>query len=122
LLSIGAIIGLVSYFIVREGPFLGLVVTVPVYLFMVYIFFNTWYEINGNRLTIHSGFLYHQEIEIRSITNLRATNNPLSAPAASFDRLELRYLNNRTVLISPKDKSGFIEELRKIHPEIEVKV
>jgi hypothetical protein len=25
-------------------------------------------------------------------------------------------------LISPKDKSGFIEELRKIHPEIEVKV
>jgi hypothetical protein len=44
----------------------------------------------------------------------------LSAPATSFDRLEILYNSFDTVIISPKDKSGFITHMKTINPSIEV--
>ncbi len=58
-------------------------------------------------------------MNIEKIKSITKTNNPISAPAASFDRIEINYGEFNSVIISPKDKIGFIKELIKINPNID---
>jgi hypothetical protein len=44
--------------------------------------------------------------------------NIISSPAASFDRIEIRYGKFNELIISPKHKTKFVEDLQKINPEI----
>lgn len=80
------------------------------------------YIIEGNTLVIKTGFLVNHKIEISTIKKISKSKSILSAPAASLDRLEIAYQNNQSVLISPKNKKGFIEELKKINPQIELSI
>ena len=44
--------------------------------------------------------------------------NLISSPAASFHRIEITYAKFEEIIISPKHKTKFIEDLQKINPEI----
>lgn len=73
------------------------------------------YEISGSTLEIRSGLLLRFTIPLSSITRVSPTNNPLSSPAWSLDRLQIDYLKNgkpKVIMVSPKDKDGFLRELR----------
>ncbi len=88
-------------------------------LFVTYLYFDTSYRITNNgKLIIKGGFLIKKEINISSIKKIKATHNPLAAPAFSLDRLEISYNKYDTILISPEDKPAFIEQLRQINPAI----
>ncbi|MGB5271042.1 MAG: PH domain-containing protein, partial [Eudoraea sp.] len=54
------------------------------------------------------------------ITIVSETNSIISAPAASFDRLEIIYNQHNSILISPRDKTEFIEHIKRINPQIEI--
>lgn len=82
---------------------------------------NTYYIIEDHMLKIRSGLFYKKELSIVSIRKIVETNNMISSPAASLDRLELFYNSFDSVLISPKDKAGFIRAIQAINPEVEVK-
>lgn len=88
--------------------------------FSVHVAFTTFYTISGNILKVKSGFLINREIEISSISKIRESNNPLSAPAASLDRLELFFNKNDSVLVSPKNKREFVADLQLVKPSIDV--
>ena len=64
--------------------------------------------------------MINMTIRIDQIRRITETNNPLSAPATSLDRLAISYNNGDTVLISPKDKSAFINDLVRVNSNIEV--
>ncbi len=81
---------------------------------------NTRYTIEEKVLKIRSGIFYKKNLAIDSIRKIVETNNMISSPAASLDRLELFYNNFDSVLISPKDKAGFIRIIQAINPEVEV--
>ncbi|WP_164121970.1 MULTISPECIES: PH domain-containing protein [Sphingobacterium] len=81
---------------------------------------NTHYTIEENILKIRSGLLYKKNIPIDSVRKIVETNNMVSSPAASLDRLEIFYNSFDSVLISPKDKVGFIGTIQDINPKIEV--
>jgi hypothetical protein len=85
------------------------------------LFINTYYVIDKESLKIKSGFLYNAIIDIHSIRKIEESNSPLSSPAASFDRLEIIYNKYDSILISPKDKHSFIQDILKINPSIEIK-
>lgn len=68
---------------------------VPV-LLIVYSFISISYIILKGELSIKAGFLVNEKIEIASIKRIEETNNIVSSPAASFDRLEIFY-NSLTV-------------------------
>ncbi|HAN65620.1 MAG TPA: hypothetical protein DCQ34_04810 [Chitinophagaceae bacterium] len=89
--------------------------------FIAYLFTQTYYEINGHELKIKSGFLFNSRVDVNDIREIRETNNPLSSPAISLDRLEVRYGKNKYVLISPKDKKGFIDSIVSVNPSISIK-
>lgn len=76
--------------------------------------FNTYYLVENNTLIIRS-LVFRWKININDITRIEPTHNPLSSPALSLDRLKIYYMKDgrvATVMISPKDKEGFLNILR----------
>lgn len=76
------------------------------------------YVVDATVLRIRSGVL-RTDIPIASITSVRPTHNPLSAPALSLDRLAIAYAKGgqpRLGLVSPKDKTAFLQELSARDP------
>ncbi len=73
------------------------------------------YKIDGDKLIV-----WYIKIDIHSVRKIYKTHNPLSSPALSLDRIAIVYNKFDEILISPKNKKEFIEELLKINPNIEV--
>jgi hypothetical protein len=97
-------------------------IMVPVIALTLNIFFRTTYRINDNQLLIKCGFFYKATVDILAITTVSRTRNPISSPAASLDRIELKYGKWESVIISPDDKMAFVNELLKINPNIQHKL
>ena len=91
-------------------------------LFIAHIFSTTFYTIENEKLHVKSSFLINILIDIQQIKKISETNTIMSAPAVSFDRLEILYNKFDTVVISPKEKMQFIEAIKKINPQVEVKL
>lgn len=89
-------------------------------VFIIHLFMTTYYQIQGDQLKIRSGFIVNKTLDINTIKKVVATGNIISAPATSLDRLELLYNRYDSILVSPKDKTGFINELLTVKPDIEV--
>ena len=66
--------------------------------------------------------IWRTKIDIKTIKKIYSTNNPLSSPALSLDRIAVVYNKFDEVLISPKEREAFVQELLKINPNIEVKL
>ena len=95
-------------------------IMVPTIAFTLHIFFRTTYRINDkNELLIKCGFLHNSVVDILKIKSIHKTKNPISSPAASLDRIELKYGKWDSVIISPEDKIEFVNELLKINPDIQ---
>ena len=75
---------------------------------------NTRYIVTQDQLIIHSMFLKWTILKT-DIQKMSPTNNPLSSPALSLDRLQIDYQKdgkNKSVLVSPKDKEKFLQALQ----------
>jgi membrane protein YdbS with pleckstrin-like domain len=88
---------------------------------ITHLFLTTKYILEGDTLNIQSGFLYKKKMNISEVQKIIESNNPLSSPAASLDRLEIRKTPWDYVLISPKQKEDFIQAMLDKNPSIEVK-
>lgn len=116
------VFGTVLFLTISKKPgWLGVAILLSVILFVVHLFVTTYYTINGNNLIIKSGFLVNKTIDINTIKKISETNNPLSSPAISIDRLEIKYGKYDAVIISPKQKKEFIDNITAINPNVEVK-
>ena len=102
----------------------GFLIVLGVMLFFIYMFLNTFYRIEGMTLHIKCGLFFRQVVAIDKIRQISETNTLISSPATSLDRLEIRFEDEKkfgSVVVSPKDKAGFIRKLLELNPEIEVK-
>lgn len=100
---------------------------------MVYIFtiavlwwpvFSTTYTIGNNTLAIRSMFL-KWVIPLENIKTVSKTNNSISSPALSLDRLKIEYLKDgkmKQILVSPRDQQGFCKELQENHSQIHIAI
>lgn len=89
-----------------------------IFAFILHLFFRTHYTIENNRLKIKCGLFLYKPIEIDQIKEVSKTNNIISSPAPSFDRIEIKYGKFDEIIISPKDKQNFANDLTKINPKI----
>jgi hypothetical protein len=104
-----------------EGEWIGLLGLAGVVGFILVLSKTTQYIINENQLIVKSTWIVNEKIDISKITKIEKSNSILSSPALSLDRLLVRYNKYDEVLISPKEKIEFINELLKINPNIEIK-
>ncbi len=80
--------------------------------FVGWIWFGTGYTVKDGKLIIKYG-PFKNNIYINDIIRIQNTNNPISSPSLTLDRLEIMYAGNRIVIISPKEKERFIGEVNK---------
>ncbi|MEO8238057.1 MAG: PH domain-containing protein [Flavobacterium sp.] len=88
--------------------------------FIIHMFSTTFYIIEGEKLIINCGFLINISINIETVKKISETNNVMSSPALSLDRFEIFYNKFDTIMVSPKDKTRFIEAIQKINPQVEI--
>lgn len=88
-----------------------------VFILIMALMASTRYKVDGTTLRIYVLFFRYKPIDITTITEIKETNNPISAPAASIDRLGITHAKGY-MLVSPKDKKGFIAALQHINPNI----
>ncbi|SHJ04310.1 PH domain-containing protein [Flavobacterium haoranii] len=108
---------------VRDKDLMVFVIMIATFGFMMYLLYDTNYTITEGNLKVHSGFIVNKNIPISEIKCIRKTDSLLSAPASSLtERIEVLYESKKSIIISPKDRKEFIEELLKQNSEIEVEV
>ncbi len=119
-IPISLIIGAALVFSVIEQNWSSVITLLIASAFVIYVFGSISYIVENNVLNIKAGFLINKTIDIKSIESLTETWNPISSPAASMDRLEIKHDQNDRIIISPKRKREFIEHLRLLNPAIQV--
>jgi hypothetical protein len=109
----------VGVYMIVKGILIGEIAIAVIGLFIFYTYVYTSYVVtDDNKLKIRSGFLYNQEIYIKSIKKVRPTKNHRASPALSSDRLEISYNRYGRVVVSPNNKTEFIRELKVVNPRI----
>ncbi|MFC4219645.1 PH domain-containing protein [Flagellimonas marina] len=114
--------GVGIYFTFEAGKWIDFAIQIGILLVVVLLFNSISYKIDDKNLVVKTFFWFKKEIPVDSITGIVETNTLISAPAASLDRLEVLYGKYKSVIISPKDKMGFIEHLKLLSPSIVVKM
>ena len=87
-----------------------LTIAVAAVLLPLWLLFSTTYVVEGERLVIRSG-PFQWCVVLADIKAVRSTRSPMAAPALSLDRLELQYGNGRRILVSPRDRKGFLRAI-----------
>ncbi len=105
----------------KNGQFdpISIFIFVPVVAFVAWIWFGTGYRVTDDELKIKSGPI-RQTIPLEKITSIESTRNPISSPALSMDRLEIKYGEGKLAIISPLDKEGFINLIIRKYPKVTI--
>ena len=93
-----------------------------VFLFMP-IWLRTYYQFTEDGLIIKCGLGKGIEIPYDAIISASRTRNPMSSSAPSLDRIEINFKKGSfsdIVIISPKDRQGFFEQLKTKNENIEI--
>ncbi len=94
-------------------------------LIIALLFLTISYTITDNSIAVRMLGTNWATIPISRIKTIKRSYNPISSPAASLKRLEVKYLNNGIVtsaLISPVREAEFLEKIKEINPNIEIRV
>ena len=96
------------------------IIIIPNILF-AYIILTTYYILIKNNLHIRYAYAIIKIIDISTITEIRYfTKEVRNSYSLSHDRIEIIYANDKSIVISPKDKDGFIEEIQLVNPNVVV--
>ncbi|HRP29219.1 MAG TPA: PH domain-containing protein [Burkholderiaceae bacterium] len=108
--------------LVRPDAFtvgVALAVAVPGVVPAIWLLASTWYELADGHLLVRCG-PFRTRIALDQIRSVKPSRSLASAPALSLDRLAIAYGRFGTVLISPRDKAGFIAALRQQAPGVQI--
>ncbi|GEL77204.1 PH domain-containing protein [Tenuibacillus multivorans] len=86
---------------------------------LIWIWFGTGYKIKDKELKVHCG-PFKWKINIQEISKVSKVKSIFTAPALSFDRLEIYYDRYNLIRISPENNSEFIDLLLKENPQIQI--
>lgn len=108
--SLGAGALLISVIGSTKSWLLAILIASPGSILPVWLVATTYYKIEPDHLFISCGPV-QTKVPLWEIKSITPTNNPLSSPALSLDRLRIEYGQGKSVMISPRDKERFIRDL-----------
>lgn len=88
-------------------------------IFVLWLVFTVEYVVSDQHLIVRNG-PFRRTIPLDTIRAVRKTINPLSSPALSLHRLEIKYSSYDVVMISPKDRDAFMKLLAARCPQAEI--
>ncbi len=100
----------------------GLTFVLPLVILALvsWLWFGTRYLIKGDKLVAWAGFIPYPPVAIQKIIRIKPTRSFIAAPACSMDRLLVQYGTSDYIIVSPKDKQGFVQALLARNQNIEV--
>ncbi|NEQ43220.1 MAG: PH domain-containing protein [Leptolyngbya sp. SIOISBB] len=108
------VLGIAMFEVLKAGSTVGmLIVTVAAVLAVglpIWLMLTTNYTIRPDVLEVRSG-PFRWFIPRSEIHNVQRSRSLLSAPALSLNRLEIKYGQSKSILVSPKDQDAFISTL-----------
>jgi membrane protein YdbS with pleckstrin-like domain len=95
-------------------------VALSVLAIVVIALIPTKYVIEGRTISIQCGLMAWEftAFPVEDVQSVRPTHNPLASPALSLDRLKVQLASRRSILISPKDKAGFLRAVAALDPRL----
>ncbi len=94
-------------------------------LLYAWLMFGCWYEIDGEDIVIYQ-FFRPTRLPISKIKDVKKTSGYLATAGMSHLRVSISF-TDRSVLksyapieISPKNRDGFMTQLKSINPNIEI--
>jgi hypothetical protein len=111
--------GIVIISIINKD-WIGFIIAIIPTIFLWDMFKSTFYIITEEELIIRCGIFYKLVIKINDIRKISESNDLISSPALSIDRLEILYNRFDTILISPKKKYEFLQSIETLKPDIEI--
>lgn len=111
--------GIVIFSIIKK-EWIGFIIAIIPTIFIWNMFRSTYYIITEEELIIKCGIFYKLVIKITDIRKISESNDLISSPALSIDRLEILYNRFDTILISPKKKYEFLQSIETLKPDIEI--
>ncbi len=103
-----------------KKDWLGFTIAMIPAIFIWNMFTSTYYIITEDEVIIRGGIFYKLVIKITDIRKISESNDLISSPALSIDRLEILYNKFDTILISPKKKYEFVKSIEVLKPDIEI--
>ena len=76
----------------------------------LWLLVSTRYELSATDLYIFSG-PFSWRVPLREVKSISPTRSVLASPALSFDRLRIDHGRFDSIMISPREKDRFIDEL-----------
>lgn len=113
-----------SVFKARGAGSLLIVIGIVIGGVLLLLTYPLYYCITSSELIVRCGVLMRRHIPLAAIDEVEPDGNLLGAPAWSLDRLRVDYRKNgqRTfVLVSPDDKSAFMQELSSADADLKMK-
>ena len=111
--------GIVIFSVIKK-EWIGFIIAIIPTIFIWNMFRSTYYIVTEEELIIRCGIFYKLVIKITDIRKISESNELISSPALSIDRLEILYNRFDTILISPKKKYEFLQSIETLKPDIEI--
>ena len=112
-----SILSMMPIFLI-EFSWIAVIITLLLLAVETVAFFGIRYTINENTLEVKMMLFFKKTYSIDDITSISDTDSILSAPAASFDRINIDFKDGTNLVLSPKRKEEFIAHLKGINKNI----
>lgn len=83
-----------------------------------WLLLDTNYTLTADAQLSIRGGPFRWRIALTDVREISPSRSWVSSPALSLDRLRIRYANERTMLVSPREKQRFIDALRQRCPDV----
>lgn len=78
----------------------------------LWLFLSTSYILTDAALLVQCG-PFKWQVPLAEISAVAPTRSPLSSPALSLDRLRIDYSRGKSIMISPREKERFLQDLEQ---------
>ena len=116
-LAIG--IGMVLMLITRHS-FWYVLPYILLEIILLYFLLTFRYVTDNNTVKIQYGFLNVKSISIQNFQKIIIQDKQKGEPKITPLRIEIQYDKTNKIVVSPKDTVGFVENIERINPGIEI--
>ncbi len=116
-LAIG--IGMVLMLITRHS-FWYVLPYILLEIILLYFLLTFRYVTDNNTVKIQYGFLNVKSIDIQNIKKIIIQDKQKGEPKITPLWIEIQYDKTKKIEVSPKDTVGFVENIERINPRIEI--
>ena len=89
-------------------------------IILLYFLLTFRYVTDNNTVKIQYGFLNVKSISIQNFQKIIIQDKQKGEPKITPLRIEIQYDKTKKIEVSPKDTVGFVENIERINPRIEI--